>query len=144
MTKVESLKRLELEVGVLVRRVRRVLCERAQEVHPDLQSSGYTILVTLAGAGERRSSEISEEFGVDKGAVSRQVQHLLDLGLVERAPDPADGRASLIRISAFGAGRLAEVSRARRRSIDDRLSDWPEAELAQFVAALARYNTTLD
>ena len=43
---------------------------------------------------------------MDKGAVSRQVQHLTELGLIERTPDPADGRAAL----------LAVTDDARRRS----------------------------
>ena len=49
---------------------------------------------------------------MDKGAVSRQVQHLVDLGLVDRQPDPDDGRATLLAASADGAvARLADVSR---------------------------------
>ena len=40
--------------------------------------------------------------GLDKSTVSRQVASLVDLGLVDRAPDPADGRAQVL--TAVGRG----------------------------------------
>jgi DNA-binding MarR family transcriptional regulator len=139
----ELMQTLESEIGLLMRRIRRVLCERAQQVHPELQSGAYSILGTLALAGPRRASEIAESFHVDKGAVSRQVQQLVDLGLAERVPDPEDGRASLLRVSDEGTHRLAAVSESRRQSLAERLESWTDAELRGFVSSLARYNETL-
>ena len=85
---------------MLIRRIRRVIGERARAVHEDLQPASYLMLAWLAsdgpGAGRRRWSRT---FDIDKGAVSRQVQHLVDLGLVERTPDPDDGRATLVAAS---------------------------------------------
>ena len=46
-----------------------------------------------------RASAIAEQFDIDKGAISRQVQHLVDLGLVDRVTDPDDGRAMLVSVS---------------------------------------------
>jgi DNA-binding MarR family transcriptional regulator len=135
---------LEEEVGVMIRRIRRVIGERARAVHPDLQSSSYLMLAWLAQHGPQRSSAMAESFGIDKGAISRQVQHLVDLGLVDRTPDPADGRATLVSASVDAAARLAEVKDDRRRWLDDRLGDWPDADLSEFVRLLGRYNAALD
>jgi DNA-binding MarR family transcriptional regulator len=134
---------LESEVGLLLRRIKRVICERALEVHPELQSGAYSILATLADVGPRRASVIAETFHVDKGAVSRQVQQLVDLGLADRVPDPDDGRAFIIRVTDEGARRLAAVSESRRRVLVERLGSWTETELESFVRSLARYNETL-
>src|SRR3954447_22659176 len=95
-TRSDSLHHLERELGVLIRRVRRVIGERARAVHPDLQPASYLMLTFLASDGPQRSSVVSERFSVDKGAISRQIQLLCDLGLLEREPGPADGRATLI------------------------------------------------
>ncbi|MEP6815129.1 MAG: MarR family winged helix-turn-helix transcriptional regulator [Marmoricola sp.] len=135
---------LESEVGLLIRRIKRVICVRAQQVHPELQSGAYSILATLADVGPRRSSVIAETFHVDKGAVSRQVQQLVDLGLAERVPDPDDGRASIIRVTDEGDRRLTAVSTRRRRILSERLGSWSETDLESFVRLLARYNETLD
>ena len=144
MSRAEQLGRLEEEVGVLIRRVKRVIGERARAVHPDLQPASYLMLSFLASEGPQRSSVVSERFGVDKGAISRQVQHLFDLGLLDRAADPADGRAMLISASPEAVRRMEAISRDRRRWLDEQLGDWSEADLRGFVTALGRYNAALD
>ncbi|GAA1137897.1 MarR family winged helix-turn-helix transcriptional regulator [Nocardioides aquiterrae] len=135
---------LEQQVGVMIRRIRRIIRERAQAVHPDLQSSSYLMLSWLAEHGPQRASAMAETFCIDKGAISRQIQHLVDLGLVERAPDPADGRATLVSVSPEARSRMVAVAEERRRWLDDRLRDWTEEDLTGMVALLGRYNAALD
>jgi DNA-binding MarR family transcriptional regulator len=144
VSRADELGRLEQEVGVLIRRVKRVIGERARAVHPDLQPASYLMLSYLAASGPQRSSVLSERFGVDKGAISRQVQHLCDLGLFERTPDPEDGRATLVSASPDAVHRLESISLDRRRWLDEQLSEWSEDDLREFVTGLARYNSALD
>ena len=83
---------------MLIRRVRRVIGVRARAVHESLQPASYLILA--AHQRERPGARLldrRELFDIDKGAISRQVHHLIELGLVDRAPDPEDGRATLLR-----------------------------------------------
>lgn len=143
VTRAENVRALEHEVGVLIQRVRRAIIERARAVHPDLQKMSYLMLAHLAESGPQRSSALAETFGVDKAVVSRQVQHLADLALVERTPDPDDGRAMLLSASEEGRRRLGEVRKQRRQRLDERLEDWSDADLASLVDALGRYNRTL-
>lgn len=140
----DHLAALEHEVGVLIRRIRRVIGERARAVHPALQPASYLMLAHLAEHGPLRSSAMAETFGVDKGAISRQVQNLVDLGLVDRSPDPDDGRATLVAATEDAVRRLRAVADDRRRWLDQRLGDWTDEELADFAAVLARYNATLE
>ncbi len=140
----DLLQGLEQEVGVMIRRIRRVLAERARAIHPDLQSSSYLMLSWLDQHGAQRSSAMAEAFSIDKGAISRQVQHLMDLGLVDRTPDPEDGRATLVSVSAEAARRISEVVDDRRLWIDERLADWRDEDLSEFVRLLGSYNAALD
>ena len=144
MARADLLGGLEQEVGVMIRRIRRVIGERARSVHPDLQSSSYLMLTWLNQHGAQRASAMADAFGIDKGAISRQVQHLLDLGLVDRTPDPDDGRATLVSTSAEAAARIHQVNEDRRRWLDDRLVDWPDSDLSEFVRMLSSYNAALD
>jgi DNA-binding MarR family transcriptional regulator len=134
---------LEHEVGVLIRRVRRAIGERARLVHPELQPMSYLLLAHLAETGPMRSSTLAETFGADKGAVSRQVQHLFGLGLLDKTPDPEDGRATLLSPSDDARRRLDEITQQRRRRLDERLGDWSDEDLDALVTALDRYNRTL-
>lgn len=139
----EDLRRIESEVGSLIRRVKRVMGERAREVHPDLHPMTYVILAHLAAHGPMRGADLSDAFDMDKGGVSRQVQALVDLGLVERQPDPEDRRAVLLDASEEGRTRLTAMNRSRSDRFDRRLAGWTDAELSEFAAQLASYNTAL-
>lgn len=141
--KAETLVGLEHEVGILVRRIRRVLAERAAGVDDRLSTPSFLMLTYLAENGSRRSADIVEHFDIDKGAISRQVHQLTELGLVTRSPDPQDGRAQLIEVTARGHTRLREMSERRRSMLVQRLSDWDDADLAMFVELLGRYNASL-
>ena len=139
----ETVRSLEHEMGVLVRRLRRLISERARLVHPDLAPVGYSMLMALQDE-PRRASDLVDLFSIDKGAVSRQVQALLELGLIERTPDPEDRRAAILAITDEGTRRLAKVSDKRRAELLGRLSTWSSEELADFVSALSRYNAALE
>ncbi len=135
---------LEHEMGVLVRRIRRLIAERARMVHPDLSPVAYSMLMALNESGSRRASDLVGLFSVDKGAVSRQVQSLLELGLIERAPDPEDRRAAILSITEEGSRRLASIAAARRSEVIDRLAEWSDEDLRAFVSAMVRYNSALE
>jgi DNA-binding MarR family transcriptional regulator len=140
----ETLRALEHEMSVLVRRIRRVIAERARMLHPELSPVSYSMLMALNDSGPRRASDLVEIFSIDKGAVSRQVQALLELGLIERTPDAEDRRAMILAISEEGHRRLASISADRRHQVSERLADWSEQDLEAFVRSLARYNSALE
>lgn len=140
----EVLRHIEDEMGILVRRLKRTIGERARALDPSLQGTSYLVLGWLAQHGAVRPSAVVEAMGTDKGAVSRQLQHLEELGYVERGPDPTDGRATLVSATDRARGRLAEVDRRRRQSLDERLGGWSAEELEEFVTQLGRYNRSLD
>jgi DNA-binding MarR family transcriptional regulator len=140
----DTLRDLEHEMGVLIRRIRRVIAERARMIHPELPAVSYLMLSTLNNSGPARASTLVETFAIDKGAVSRHVQFLIELGLLERSPDPEDRRAAILAITEEGCRRLAEVSTSRREKLEAMLHDWTDAELEHFVRTLARYNAALE
>lgn len=135
---------LEHEVGVLVRRVRRVIAERARMVHPELSAVSYSMLGALQSEGPKRASDLVDLFSIDKGAVSRHVQVLLEHGLVERSPDPDDRRAAIISITDEGRSRMEKVQQQRRERWEAALDSWGEDELLDFTRALAHYNASLE
>lgn len=136
----EATSALEHQVAMLLRRVRRGTAERAALVHPDLQSTSYSLLYTLVDHGPHRAHELAEMFALDKGAVSRIVHQLLELGFVERTPDPDDGRALILAATPAAIARFQAARAGRREHLDQRLSDWQTDEIASLAAGLARFN----
>lgn len=143
-SRTDSLRVLEGEVAVLIRRVKRVIGERARAMHPDLQPASYLMIGYVADNGPVRASTVAEVYGIDKGAISRQVTHLVDLGLLRGEPDPADRRATLLSVTDEALARLEEIKSHRRKLVDEQLGDWSAAELEQFASDLARYNAALN
>lgn len=140
----DLLESLEREVGVLMRRARKVMAVRAGLVHADLMPTSYIVLAHINDRGPVRASEVADFFDLDKGAVSRVVQHLAELGLVERSPDPEDRRATLLAPTKEARERMQRVVLERRARLKERLGEWDDTGLTDFVGHLSRYNHALE
>ncbi|ARF64255.1 MULTISPECIES: MarR family winged helix-turn-helix transcriptional regulator [Streptomyces] len=132
---------LERELAVFLRRARATSGEMAREVHPELEPAAYGLLVRLEEAGRQRATELAAYFGVGKATMSRQLHSLEKLGLVAREPDPADGRAWLVHLTAEGLDRFRGVRDARRESYVRRLAGWDQAEVAELARLLHQLNS---
>jgi len=136
----EAFVRLEREIGLLLRRSRAISARLAGELHPELDGAAYGLLALLQDAGPLRASDLVLRLGLDKSTVSRQVATLVALGLLDRAPDPEDGRAQVLTPSAEGAARLAKIRDARRARWEADLADWPSSDVATLAELLGRLN----
>lgn len=131
---------LERELTVLFRRARAASGELARAVHPELEPAAYGLLVRLSEAEPERATDLAAYFGVGKATMSRQLRALEGLGLVARQPDPADGRAFLMRLTEEGRQRFSRVRSARRDRYLGRLAEWDRAELAELARLLHKLN----
>jgi DNA-binding MarR family transcriptional regulator len=136
----EAFVRLEREIGLLLRRSRAISARLAGQLHPELDGAAYGLLALLQDAGPLRASDLVTRLGLDKSTVSRQVATLVGLGLVDRAADPADGRAQVLTPSAEGSARLARIREARRARWEADLSGWPAEDVATLADLLDRLN----
>jgi DNA-binding MarR family transcriptional regulator len=136
----EAFVHVEREIALLLRRSRAMSARLSRELHPDLDGAAYGLLVLLEDAGPLRASDLVARLGLDKSTVSRQIASLVDLGLVTREPDPADGRAQVLGTSPEGAARLSRVRDARRARWEADLSDWPVEDIATLGDLLGRLN----
>jgi DNA-binding MarR family transcriptional regulator len=131
---------LERELTFLLRRARANQGEMAREVHPDLESAAYGLLVRLDEYGRQRATELAAYIGVGKATMSRQLRALEDLGLIAREPDPADGRAWLVDLTDEGRRRVTHVREARRARYVTQLSHWDRQEVAELARLLHQLN----
>jgi DNA-binding MarR family transcriptional regulator len=101
-----------------------VAIERVREATGDARiRPAHTTLLPHISAGGIRLTALAERVGVTKQAVQQLVDEMEEFGVIERIPDPRDGRAKLIRwtetgregvnfgLSIFGGlqGEFAEV-----------------------------------
>lgn len=79
----------------------------------------FSILMQLHYKGPCGLSEISERFDVTAAAASQLVDKLVQGGYLERAEDPSDRRAKLLRLSENGAKLVDNGIQERYRWMDE-------------------------
>src|SRR5215218_8212355 len=127
---VNSLMHALLSIGRLMR----------QRGHGDtLDSGSFWLLRTLAASGPQRVTDLAVCAGLDASTVSRHVAQLHSTGLIERAPDPADGRAQRVKLTAAGLERFEALLGARRSLLENCLESWDPRDLAELDRLLTRF-----
>jgi DNA-binding MarR family transcriptional regulator len=128
----------------LVRLIERVQAQYQAEHTDAVDRATYLLLVHLVKDGAHRAGALAEAVHSDPSTVSRQVAHLVQLGLVERVADPADGRATLLVATAEGRRVFDENRQLRNRSLAAMMSDWPEADRQAFARLLTRFTDSFE
>ncbi|KKI20312.1 MarR family transcriptional regulator [Leucobacter sp. Ag1] len=94
----------------------------------------WRVLAELELQGPARVSELAQRERIAQPSMTALVQRLESEGWVDRRPDPDDGRATRIEITAAGSAALADYRRAaseRFRPLLADLTDFDRATLAR-------------
>src|SRR5919197_3653122 len=84
-----------------------------QESDPGITPTVHAALHTIETHGPITAGQLAAHEHVQKPTMTRTIQALLDRGLVERVPDPLDGRVRWLSITPDGRKLL---QRSRRRT----------------------------
>jgi DNA-binding MarR family transcriptional regulator len=103
-----------------------------------LDTGSFWLLKTLA-SGPLRVTDLAVCANLDASTVSRHVAQLHSAGLIERTPDPVDGRAHRVRLSDAGAARIDAALRARRALLERSLESWDSRDLEELDRLLTRF-----
>jgi DNA-binding MarR family transcriptional regulator len=112
--------------------------------HRALDRAAYVILPHLQQGGPQNVSAIADRLNLDGSTVTRQVTALQEDGLIERKPDPRDGRGTVIEPTETGLKQVNAVRAARRELYDKVLIDWTPEERAKLAAMLERLTGAID
>jgi DNA-binding MarR family transcriptional regulator len=131
----------------LIRLVRLVERGRLQyqAEHPDaVERATYLLLVHLVKGGPRRAGALAEAVHSDPSTISRQIGHLVKLGLVERTADPVDGRATLLAATTEGLRVFEENRRLRNEKFTEILTGWSDEDRSVLAAMLSRLTNSIE
>jgi DNA-binding MarR family transcriptional regulator len=122
----------------IVRTNRALRQEAAGET--GLSPTQTAVLATINRDGPLTPSELAEAERVKRPTMTRTLACLEREGLIERTPDPADGRSSLVAVNDAGRERLARLRRRKSAYLARRLRKLEPEE----VETLARAAELLD
>jgi len=117
--------------------ISRLMRQRGQG--ETLDTGSFWLLKTLAASGPLRVTDLAACANLDASTVSRHVAQLDSAGLIERTPDPVDGRAQRVKLSAPGAQKIEAALRSRRALLEKSLESWEARDLEEFDRLLTRF-----
>ena len=109
----------------------------------EVTRTGYWVLVRVSEVAPARLSDVAATVELDLSTISRQIRDLVAAGLIDRTPDPADGRAALLQLTERGTAVLEAVSESRRRVLARALADWTDEERNALASGLLRLGAGL-
>jgi DNA-binding MarR family transcriptional regulator len=121
----------------LTRRLRAAAKEALAEW--DVTPSQARALGVLRRSGPLRLGDLAEHLRIVPRSATEVVDALEERALVDRRPDPADRRATLVTLTAQGEKVAADIRAARTSGAGSLFAQLPapdRAELARILAAL--------
>src|SRR5689334_16482853 len=140
----EVLGAIETHIAMLMRLGEASRRSTGLKPHRALDRAAYVILRHLERDGPQNVSALASRLNLDGSTVTRQVTALERDGLVERQPDPLDGRGTVIEPTEKGLVQVEAVRQARRALYDKILHDWPPEQRADLARALERLTLAID
>jgi DNA-binding MarR family transcriptional regulator len=121
----------------VARRLRHQSRETLLPLH--VTPSQSRALNELRQHGAMRPGELAEHLRIAPRSATEVVDDLQTQGLVERHPDPADRRATLVELTAKGTAASTAIRAARQAEAErlfGALSDHDRAELSRILRSL--------
>jgi DNA-binding MarR family transcriptional regulator len=99
----------------------------------------FNLLLVVESTDACRVNDIAEKLAITVGGASQAVDRIEQIGLCRRQQDPADGRSSIVSITALGSRKLAKAGPV----FDHELGLWlnvpgTNTEIQHFTTVLAR------
>lgn len=101
------------------------------------------VLRVLRG-GPRRITELATEERVTQPAITLLVNRLAERGWVQRIPDPSDGRAVLVSLTAEGHEVFERLRAEYRALLHEEMAALDDSEVATLAAAVEILDKLID
>ena len=101
-------------------------------------------MLRVLRGGPRRITELAVEERVTQPAITLLVNRLAERGWVERVPDPSDGRAVLVSLTAEGHAVFARLRAEYRALLHEEMAALDDSEVATLAAAVDILDKLID
>lgn len=109
----------------------------------NLENSTFSILDLLGSTDSMRPGQIAIVFRLGQSTMTRHIQELERLGLVQKTTDPMDRRAVLVSLSKSGREVLAAETELRQNRLAREMASWSAHEKSEFARLLASINQNI-
>jgi DNA-binding MarR family transcriptional regulator len=131
-----------LSVLSRITRISRHLDIARRDAFGELENWGFDVLAALRRAGapyQLSPGQLMQETMVTSGTMTNRLDHLEELQLITRQPDPSDGRGSLVTLTKSGIravdAAMEELLSSERKLLKE-LASKDQVQLAELLSAL--------
>ena len=136
--------RVEAALGtLLLRSTRARLYDRLIEGVDGVDVTTYPVLSGLARTGPTSASRLAEAIGLDRSATTRYATRLEAAGLLRRAVDHNDARATQLELTTAGRAAIARMRKTLGAAFDETLASWSAAKAERFATGLEEFTEQL-
>ncbi|RJQ74464.1 MarR family transcriptional regulator [Pseudonocardiaceae bacterium YIM PH 21723] len=137
----------EVDTGVLASEIRVVVGQllrrlREQAHNSDLTHSQTSVLLRLERDGATTATELARAEGIRPQSMAKTIQALEEAGLIGGAPDPGDGRKTLLSLTDAAREQFSTGRRAKEdwlvKQLDATLSPPELRQLADCLELIRR------
>jgi DNA-binding MarR family transcriptional regulator len=110
----------------------------ANAVGPQLTEAEQSIVAFIADNPHCRSTDVATAYRLNRSTVSRQLERLQSIGLVQVMPD-VTGRGRPLELTGDGRAHYQHTMAYMRTVLADRIAEWSDEEVAGFATSLKRF-----
>lgn len=138
----KSLEKLELEIAMMVQRLKNAAAER-DEVK-NLRRASYFILLIISDKGPLGVKDMAGQLNLDISTISRQAGELSKKDLLKKMPSETDRRSYTYDMTEKGWAVFASNREGRQDRFHKMIDQWEVDEIEEFARLLKKFNTLLD
>jgi DNA-binding MarR family transcriptional regulator len=121
----DTASRLRLAIVRTSRRLRQESAGAAKELTP----TSVAALATVERHGPLTPSELAEIERIKRPTATRTLRVLEEAGLVDRSPDPGDGRSCLVAVNTAGREQLRRLRGRKNAYLARRMRGLPDEDV---------------
>ncbi len=130
-----------LLIATAARLLARIADARFRDI--GISVSQLPVLVALKDGGSLSQKELTRRAGVEQPSMAQLLARMERDGVIRRKPDPADGRSSLISLTARTMKLIDPARAIMAQGNRDALAGFNDREVRQLVALLQRVITNV-
>ncbi|MGO3886737.1 MAG: MarR family winged helix-turn-helix transcriptional regulator [Mycetocola sp.] len=129
---------LENQVLAVLLQAKRTMHERAERITPGMPAGTFNLFICISRLAPISAGALADHLTVDRSAVSRTTKALVEAGLVERHPNPEDGRGAVFTPTEHGQNLLDQARQSDAERFRVELSRWSRRDIVTLTELLGR------
>jgi len=131
----ELIERYQTAINQVYRRVNLILKDK---IHSDITTDQFSTLHYIIKNAKCTSTDVANEFGIGKSAVTAQINRLVDKELIERERDEEDRRVVYLHVTEKGVNFVNYTEKALYGVLGDYLKNFEKDEIYTFIQSLEK------